>query len=89
VRPTLFVFTSLGRLGHDRDDPHGLKSGLDGRITVQYRFSRPGQDITPFARTITIEARKDTPLPDPLFQQANPASIDEYHEAIARELSRT
>jgi hypothetical protein len=46
VRPTLFVFTSLGRLGHDRDDPQGLKSGLDGRITVQYRFSRPGHDVT-------------------------------------------
>ena len=87
VRPSLFVFTSLGRLGHDRDDPHGLKSGLDGRITVTYRFSRPGQDITLFARTMTIEARKDTPLPDRLFQQANPARIDEYHAAVARELA--
>jgi hypothetical protein len=66
VRPTLFVFTSLGRLGHDRAG----NGGLDGRITVQYRFSRPGQDITLFARTMTIEARKDAPLPDRLFQQA-------------------
>ena len=63
--------------------------GLEGRITVQYRFSRPGQDITLFARTMTIEARKHAPLPDRLFQQANPARIDAYHEAIARELSRT
>ncbi|WP_077078050.1 polyketide cyclase [Mycobacterium numidiamassiliense] len=89
VRPSLFVFTSLGRLGHDRDDPHGLTSGLDGRITVTYRFSRPGQDVTLFARTMTIEAHQDTPLPDRLFQQANPARIDEYHAAVARELGRT
>jgi hypothetical protein len=82
VRPSLFVFTSLGRLGHDRDG----NGGLDGRITVTYRFSRPGQDVTLFARTMTIEARKDTPLPDRLFQQANPARIDEYHAAVAREL---
>jgi hypothetical protein len=38
---------------------------------------------------MTIGARKDTLLPDRLFQQANPARIDEYREAIARELSRT
>ncbi len=35
---------------------------------------------------MTIEARKNTPLPDRLFQQANPARIDAYHEAVAREL---
>lgn len=87
VRPTLFVFTSVGRLGHDRDDPHGLTSGLEGRITVTYRFTRPGQDITLFARTMTIEAYKHAPLPDQLFQQANPARIDEYHAAVARELA--
>ena len=27
------------------------------------------------------------PLPDQLFQQANPARIDEYHAAVARELA--
>ena len=67
-RPTMFVFNSVGRLGHDRDDPGGLKSGLDGRITVSHRFTRPGQDITPFSRTMTIEAHKHAPLPDRLFQ---------------------
>ena len=85
-RPTMFVFNSVGRLGHDRDDPDGLKSGLDGRITVSYRFTRPGQDITLFSRTMTIEAHKHAPLPDQLFQQANPAKIDAYHAAVAREL---
>jgi hypothetical protein len=66
VRPSFFVFTSVGRLGHDRDG----NGGLDGRLTVWYRFTRPGQDITLFSRTMTIEARKDAPLPDRLFQQA-------------------
>jgi hypothetical protein len=85
VRPTLFVFTSLGRLGHDRDG----NGGMEGRITVSYRFTRPGQEITLFSRTITIEAYKHAPLPDQLFVEANPARIDAYHEAVARELARS
>ena len=89
VRPTLFVFTSLGRLGHERGDPGGLKTGLEGRITVEYRFDRPGQDVTLFTRTMTIEAHKHAPLPDELFEQANPAKIDAYHAAVARELGRS
>lgn len=35
---------------------------------------------------MTIEAYKHAPLPDALFQQANPAKIDAYHHAITREL---
>jgi hypothetical protein len=89
VRPTLFVFTSVGRRGHNADDPGGLKSGMEGRITVSYRFTRPGQDITLFSRTMTIEAHKHAPLPDQLFEQANPAKIDAYHEAVARQLARS
>jgi hypothetical protein len=38
VRPTLFVFTSLGRLGHDRDG----NGGLDGRITVAVPVQQAG-----------------------------------------------
>jgi hypothetical protein len=84
VRPIQFVFTSIGRLGHDRDG----NGGLEGRITVSYRFSRPGQDITLFSRTMTIEAPKHAPLPDKLFEQTNPARIDACHEAVARELAQ-
>ena len=89
VRPTLFVFTSLGRLGHERGDPGGLRTGMEGRITVTYRFTRPGQDITLFSRTMMIEAYKHAPLPDKLFEKANPARIDAYHAAVARELGRS
>ncbi|AFC56567.1 SRPBCC family protein [Mycobacterium paraintracellulare] len=85
VRPTLFVFTSIGRLGHGRDG----NGGMEGRITVSYHFTRPGQDVTLFSRTMTIEAYKHAPLPDQLFIQANPAKIDAYHEAVARELARS
>lgn len=85
VRPTLFVFTSIGRLGHDRDG----NGGMEGRITVSYHFTRPGQDVTLFSRTMKIEAYKHAPLPDQLFIQANPAKIDAYHEAVARELARS
>ncbi len=82
VRPTLFVFNSVGRLGHDRDGD----GGMEGRITVAYRFTRPGQGITLFSRTMTVEAYQHAPLPDQLFQQVNPAKIDAYHAAVAREL---
>lgn len=84
MRPRLWVFNSVGRLGHDRDG----NGGMDGRITVQYQFTRPGPDITLFGRTMTIEAYKDSPLPDGLFRIVNPAHIDSYHAAVARELAK-
>lgn len=83
MRPRLWVFNSVGRLGHDRDGG----GGMDGRITVQYHFTRPGPDVTLFSRTMTIEAYKDSPLPDALFRIVNPANIDRYHAAVARELA--
>ncbi|OBF51529.1 SRPBCC family protein [Mycolicibacterium monacense] len=82
VRPRRWVFTSVGRLGHDRDG-NGV---MDGRITVEYEFTRPGADITLFRRTMTIEAPKDAPMPDGFFRIVNPANIDRYHAAVAREL---
>ena len=82
VRPTLWVFNSVGRLGHDRQG----NGGLEGRITVQYHFTQPGEGVTLFSRTMTIEAPKDAPMPDGFFRIVNPANIDRYHAAIAREL---
>jgi hypothetical protein len=81
--PKLWVFNSVGRLGHDREG----NGGMDGRITVQYHFVQPGQGVTLFTRTMTIESRKDSPLPDDLYRTVNPANIDKYHAAIARELA--
>jgi hypothetical protein len=82
MRPKLWMFNSVGPLGHD----HAGNGGMEGRISVEYRFNRPGEEVTLFTRTMTIEAYKHAPLPDVLFQQANPARIDAYHRAIAREL---
>ncbi|MCV7218421.1 SRPBCC family protein [Mycobacterium crocinum] len=83
TRPRLWVFNSVGRLGHDREG----NGGMDGRITVEYHFTAPGANITLFTRTMTIEAPKESPMPDGFFRIVNPANIDRYHAAIARELA--
>ena len=83
MRPSLWVFNSVGRLGHDRNG----NGGMEGRITVQYHFTQPGDDITLFRRTMTIEAYRHAPLPDAFFRTVNPAHIDAYLAAIARELA--
>lgn len=83
VRPKMWVFTSVGRLGHDRDG----NGGMEGRITVHYHFTQPGQDMTLFTRTMTIEAPRHAPMPDGFFRIVNPANIDNYHAAVARELA--
>ncbi len=82
MRATLWMFNSVGRLGHNVEG----NGGMEGRITVQYHFSQPCERITLFRRTMTIEAYKHAPLPDAFFQTVNPANIDAYHRAIAREL---
>jgi len=82
VRPKLFVFTSMGRLGHDsRGD-----GGMEGRMTIEYHFTRPEEGRTLFTRTMTIEAYRHAPMPDEFFRIVNPAHIDAYHAAVAREL---
>ncbi|CAN5695854.1 hypothetical protein BH09ACT7_BH09ACT7_01020 [soil metagenome] len=83
MRPKLFVFNSVGRLGHDSEG----QGGFEGRITVRYHFTQPGPGITLFSRTMTIEAYRDAPMPDAFFRITNPANIDAYHAAIARELA--
>ena len=40
MRPKLWVFNSVGRLGHDADG----NGGFEGRITVQYHFTQPGRE---------------------------------------------
>ena len=83
VRPTMFVFNSVGLLGHDREG----NGGREGRITVSYHFTEPGQGITLFSRTMTIESYRHAPLPAKFFMTVDPANIDAYHAAVARELA--
>jgi hypothetical protein len=72
----------VGLLGHDSAG----NGGLDGRMTIEYHFTQPDDGVTLFTRTMTIEAFKDTPLSDGFFRMVNPAHIDAYLAAIAREL---
>ena len=84
ARPTLFVFSSVGRLGHDSQGD----GGLEGRMTIEYHFTRPEDGRTLFTRTMTIETYKHAPLTDGFFRMVNPAHIDAYQAAVARELGR-
>jgi hypothetical protein len=52
---------------------------------VDHTLAEP--DITLFSRTMTIEVYRHAPLPDKYFMIVNPANIDAYHAAIARELA--
>ncbi|MCZ8381999.1 SRPBCC family protein [Mycobacterium sp. CPCC 205372] len=83
ARPRVWVFHSVGRLGAGGDGD----GGLEGRMAVEYRFTRPAPDTTLFTRTMTIEAYRDAPLSDNFFRIVNPAHIDAYHAAVARELA--
>jgi hypothetical protein len=83
VRPTIWVFSSVGRLGVDSDG----NGGFEGRMTIQYHFTRPGPDVTLFTRSMTIEAVRHAPLSDGFFRIVNPSHIDAYHTAVARELA--
>jgi hypothetical protein len=54
-------------------------------MTIEYHFTRPEPDRTLFTRTI---AYRHAPLTDGFFRMVNPAHIDAYHDAVARELDR-
>lgn len=82
MRPKMFVFNSVGNLSHDSDG----NGGFQGRMTIAYHFTQPGDGITLFTRTMTVEAYKHTPLHDGFFRMVNPAYIDNYHAGITREL---
>lgn len=83
MRPRIWVFNSVGQLGVDE---HG-ENGFEGRMTVEYHFTRPSAESTLFKRTMTIEAYRDAPMSDSFFRIVNPANIDHYHEAVMRELA--
>lgn len=83
TRARMWVFSSVGRLSQDSAG----ETGFDGRMTIEYHFSRPGADLTLFKRTMTIEAYRDAPMSDGFFRIVNPAHIDAYHAAVARELA--
>jgi Polyketide cyclase / dehydrase and lipid transport len=83
VRPIRWVFQSVGGLGHNPADNSG---GLEGIMTVSYSFLSPGQGVTLFHRTMSIEVAKGVPLPEGTLRSFDPKNIDAYHAAVARVL---
>lgn len=83
-RPELWVCTTLGRLGHEKDG----SGGVEGNIRIEYRFSRPGGGITLFERTYITESVPGVALPDIFLTSMNPAHAETYFEGIARELAK-
>jgi hypothetical protein len=78
VRPRIWVCSTFGPIGHDKDGG----GGVEGRITVQYRFLRPGGDFTLFQRTMTVETYKESPMPDSVFASMNPTQSEIYFANI-------
>ena len=78
VRPRIWVCSTFGPIGHDRNG----SGGVEGRITVQYRFLRPGRNITLFQRTMTVETYKESPMPDSVFASMNPTQSEIYFDNI-------
>jgi hypothetical protein len=78
VRPRIWVCSTFGPIGHARDG----SSGIEGRITVQYRFLRPSGDITLFQRTMTVETYRESPMPDSVFASMNPTQSEIYFANI-------
>lgn len=86
VRPRIWVCSTFGPIGHDKNGG----GGVEGRITVQYRFLRPGGDITLFQRTMVVETCKESPMPDSVFASMNPTQSEVYFDNIRAALeSRT
>ena len=78
VRPRIWVCSTFGPIGHDKDGG----GGIEGRITVQYRFLLPGGEGTLFERTMTVETYKESPMPDSVFASMNPTQSEIYFANI-------
>ncbi len=84
VRPWRWVFQSVGKLAHSREDGSG---GHGGIMTISYTFSCPGEDVTLFHRSMTVEVPKGSDLPPGLIGSFEPKYIDIYHSAVAKALN--
>ena len=84
MRPRLWSCSTFGPIGHDEDS----NGGVEGRITIQYRFLRPGGDATLFERTMTVETYRESPMPDSMFASMNPTQSEIYFANIRAALER-
>lgn len=84
-RPRKWVIQQVDNIGQPVDGG----AGVDGITTITYMFEPIGDGMTLFTRTLHCELPKGLRIPDELLvARAQPAGIDAYHAAIARELDR-
>ncbi|MBH0779796.1 SRPBCC family protein [Nocardia bovistercoris] len=83
-RPWRWVFQSHGALAHDRENGTG---GYTGIMTVSYSFLSPGEGVTVFHRSMTLEVPKGAELPPGLIRNFDPTYIDRYHAAVKKALN--
>ncbi len=85
-RPWRWVFQSYGALGHNREDGSG---GSEGIMTVSYSFLSPGEGVTVFHRSMSVEVPKGTDLPPGLIRNFDPKYIDQYHAAVKKAINES
>ena len=84
-RPRKWVIQQVDRIGEQADG----SGGVDGITTIAYSFEPAGDGRTLFHRSLTCELPRGVRIADELLiARAQPAGIDGYHDAVARELDR-
>lgn len=84
-RPRKWVFQQVDSIGAAADGT----GGVDGITTISYTFEPAGVGQTLFTRSLLCELPRGQRIPDQLLiARAQPAGIDAYHEAVARELDK-
>lgn len=82
-RPRKWVIQQVDRIGEQADGT----GGVDGITTIAYSFEPVGQDRAIFHRALTTELPRGARIANELLvARAQPAGIDGYHDAVAREL---
>lgn len=84
-RPRKWVIQQIDDIGQPTDGG----TGVAGITTISYVFEPIADGTTLFTRTLHCELPKGARIPDELLvARAQPAGIDAYHAAIARELDK-
>ena len=82
-RPRKWAIQQVGRIGEQADGT----GGVDGITTIIYSFEPVSEAMTIFHRSLNTELPRGVRIPNELLVvRGQPAGIDGYHDAVAREL---
>ena len=82
-RPRKWAIQQVDHVGEQADGT----GGVNGITTITYSFTPIGDGKTMFHRSLHCELPRGVRIPDALLvARAQPAGIDAYHDAVAREL---